>query len=190
MPLRILLCCASISRRSSIACDPAVYSPAPHVPLFPGDQDEGGDGGDHRTAPGAGPGDAAGGYAFKVHAYIVRAVNRLGVESGPSPYALTFPSAPRHVLVREVDGGTKVKWADNPEKAIAGYHVYRMTAANSRPKRLTDAPLKTTAFTDPRKGLARYFIVAVDSLGQEGEPSAPAWAGHRYPTFYEGDWHP
>ena len=33
-------------------------------------------------------------YRFGVYAYIVRAVNRLGVESGPSPYALTIPSEP------------------------------------------------------------------------------------------------
>jgi hypothetical protein len=31
-------------------------------------------------------------YRYAVYAYIVRAVNRLGVESGPSPYALTLPA--------------------------------------------------------------------------------------------------
>ena len=47
------------------------------------------------------PGPESKGYKYAVHAYIVRAVNKLGVESGPSPYALTIPSEPTNVLNRE-----------------------------------------------------------------------------------------
>ena len=43
----------------------------------------------------------SGDYGLAVYAYVVRAVNRLGTESGPSPYALTIPSAPTNVLLRE-----------------------------------------------------------------------------------------
>jgi hypothetical protein len=38
-------------------------------------------------------------------------------------------------------------------------------------------------------GRTRYWVVAVDALGQEGEPSAPAWDGQSYKGFYPGEWH-
>jgi hypothetical protein len=41
------------------------------------------------------------GYKHAVYAYLVPAVNRLGVESGPSPYALTIPSEPTSVFSHE-----------------------------------------------------------------------------------------
>src|SRR5262249_58353590 len=49
----------------------------------------------------ANPPDESNGYKYAVYAYIVRAVNHLGLESGPSPYALTIPSEPVNVLNRE-----------------------------------------------------------------------------------------
>src|SRR5262249_60160014 len=61
-----------------------------------------------------------------VYAYIVRAVNRLGVESEPSPYTLTIPSEPTSVFNREKGAMAELKWAANPEKGIAGYHVYKL----------------------------------------------------------------
>src|SRR5262249_41324262 len=64
-------------------------------------------------------------YKHAVYAYTVRAVNRLGVESGPSPYALTIPSEPTSVFNREKRNTAELKWAANPEKGIAGYHVYK-----------------------------------------------------------------
>jgi len=136
------------------------------------------------------PASESAGYRFKVYAYIVRAVNRLGAESGPSPYALTLPSAPQHVFCRETDAGAELKWVDNPEKGVAGYHVYWMSGARARPQRLTEKPTEATRFVHKPRRRCRYFIVAVDALGQEGEPSAPAWAAHRYKGFFEGDWHP
>jgi len=41
----------------------------------------------------------------------------------------------------------------------------------------------------PGGGHARYSVVAVDSLGQEGEPSSPVWFGQSYQGFFTGDWH-
>ena len=40
-------------------------------------------------------------YRFAVYAYRVRAVNDKGIESGPSPYVLTIPSAPEHLYSKE-----------------------------------------------------------------------------------------
>ena len=60
-------------------------------------------------------------YKYAVYAYIVRAVNKLGVESGPSPYAMTIPSDPTNVLNREKGDKAELKWDANPENGIAGY---------------------------------------------------------------------
>jgi hypothetical protein len=65
-------------------------------------------------------------YKHAVYAYIVRALNRLGVESGPSPYALSIPSEPTSVLNRDKGTMAELKWAPNPEKGIVGYHVYKL----------------------------------------------------------------
>src|SRR5439155_4644917 len=65
-------------------------------------------------------------YRYAVHAYRVRAVNALGVESGPSPYFLTIPSAPQHLFSKEEGEKCHLKWAANPETGLKGYRVYWM----------------------------------------------------------------
>jgi hypothetical protein len=56
--------------------------------------------------------------------------------------------------------------------------------------RLTDEPIKETTFTHKcGTSATRYWVVAVDALGQEGQPSSPVWANHSYPGFFTGDWH-
>jgi hypothetical protein len=60
--------------------------------------------------------------------------------------------------------------------------------------RLTPEPLAATGFEDPSAGkpARRYYVVAVDALGQEGLPSAPAWHNREWKTFYlpfKGEWH-
>jgi hypothetical protein len=126
-------------------------------------------------------------YKHAVYAYIVRAVNRLGIESGPSPYALTIPSEPTDVLNREKGTTAELKWAANPEKSIAGYHVYKL-AGTWGIVRVTREPIRATTFTD-KSARARYWIVAVDVLGQEGQPSSPVWHQHSYAGFFPGPWH-
>jgi hypothetical protein len=45
-----------------------------------------------------------------------------------------------------------------------------------------------TSATDTK----RYWIVAVDALGQEGIPSAPAWGWRQFKKVYDGftgEWH-
>ena len=60
--------------------------------------------------------------------------------------------------------------------------------------RLTAEPIAEIKWTDPKatRDTRRYWIVAVDALGQEGFPSAPAWHYRQYRKFYEpfvGEWH-
>jgi hypothetical protein len=137
-------------------------------------------------------------YRFAVYAYRIRAVNKLGVESGGGPYALTIPSSPKWLFSKE--DGTKcyLKWEKNPEYGIKGYRVYRMDSPRingpGQPvKRLTEEPV-TENFLDRFAGkeTARYWIVAVDALGQEGYPSAPTWHQRQYKKYYvpfTGEWH-
>jgi len=55
---------------------------------------------------------------------------------------------------------------------------------------VTDEPIKAHAFRhSPGRDQTRYWVVAVDALGQEGEPSSPVWFNHKYTGFYTGEWH-
>jgi hypothetical protein len=133
-------------------------------------------------------GPESGDYKFAVHAYIVRAVNHLNVESGPSPYALTIPSEPENVLCREKGGSAELKWDASKEKGIAGYVVYEI--ADQKVVRITPEPVKAASFVHPAgNGNKRYSIVAVDPIGQEGQPSSLAWYNKSYKGFFTGDWH-
>lgn len=135
-------------------------------------------------------------YKFGVYAYRVRAVNKQGVAGGWSEAVLTIPSAPQHLLSRE-DGTTcHLKWKANPEAGIVGYRVYRMNGrfSNAEIPRLTPDPIDRTDYTDDAAGKStrRYYVVAVDALGQEGFPSAPVWFEREWKRFYEPftkDWH-
>jgi fibronectin type 3 domain-containing protein len=130
-----------------------------------------------------------GGYRYAVYAYIVRAVNKLGAESGPSPYALTIPSEPANLLNREAGGKAQLRWERSPEKGVVGYHVYKLEGT-WKVVRVTAEPVRATAFThEGGKGPTRYWVVAVDALGQEGQPSSPVWHNHSYKGFYSGEWH-
>jgi hypothetical protein len=138
-------------------------------------------------------------YRFGVYAYRVRAVNALGVESGPSPYFLTIPSAVQWVFAKEDGEQCHLKWAANPERGVKGYRVYRMEGPKvngpGQPvTRLTAEPVTEARYTDAKasKDTKRYWVVAVDALGQEGIPSAPAWHYRQFRKFYEpfvGEWH-
>jgi hypothetical protein len=132
-------------------------------------------------------GDESAGYKFAVYAFIIKAVGH-GGESGPSPYALTIPSEPVNVLNRENGATAELKWDASPERGIAGYHVYKLEGTWSI-KRLTERPIKETTYTHQSAGATRYWIVAVDAVGQEGQPSSPAWHQQRYDAFFRGEWH-
>ena len=60
--------------------------------------------------------------------------------------------------------------------------------------RLTVEPVASLTYTDPDAGKTsrRYYVVAVDALGQEGFPSAPVWFEREWKRFYLpfiGEWH-
>ncbi len=138
-------------------------------------------------------------YRFAVYAYRVRAVNRQGGESGPSPYVLTIPSAPQYVFSKEAGDDCQLKWQKNPEDGIKGYRVYRMESPRingpgQKVTRVAAEPSAETSFMDKGIGRAqrRYWVVAVDALGQEGQPSAPTWHYRLFRKYYEpfiGEWH-
>jgi hypothetical protein len=127
----------------------------------------------------------SGEYAYAVYAYVVRAVNRMGTESGPSPYALTIAAEPENVLLRETGAGAEIKW--DPVQGAVGYLVYQI--ADQNVARITPEPVRATSFTHSGKGLRRYCVLAVDALGQEGQPSSPVWCQKSYAGFFPGDWH-
>jgi hypothetical protein len=135
-------------------------------------------------------------YRFGVLAYRIRAVNAGGVESGPSPAFFTIPSAPQWLFSKEDGAACHLKWTPNSEKALKGYRVYRMNGRYDKDSipRLTADPILATAYTDATAGKSarRYYIVAVDALGQEGFPSAPVWFEREWKQYYKpfvGEWH-
>src|SRR5262249_53883 len=148
-------------------------------------------------------------YRYAVYAYRVRAVNTHGVEGGPPPYPLPIPppphyalniqAAPQWLFSKEDGDSCHLKWSPNPEKGLKGYRVYRMESPRingpgQKVTRVTDAPVADPKLSDEKIGKAtrRYWVVAVDALGQEGFPSAPTWHYREYRRYYApfvGEWH-
>lgn len=135
-------------------------------------------------------------YRYAVFAYRVVGVDRSGTLSGPSPAVLTIPASPQQVFGREDGTSCDLKWEPNSGKGIAGYRVYRLDGRwNSDPvSRLTPDPVAATSYQDAAAGRAtrRYYVVAVDALGQEGFPSSPVWFQREWGQYYEPfirDWH-
>lgn len=135
-------------------------------------------------------------YRKAVFAYRIRSVDEAGKESGPSPALFTIPSSPQHVFSREQETACQLKWSPNPEQGIAGYRIYRMDGRYDKElvSRLTADPVLTTTFQDESAGKQsrRYYIIAVDKLGQEGFPSSPVWFQREWRQYYlpfTGEWH-
>lgn len=94
---------------------------------------------------------------------------------------------------------SRLRWLANCERGIQGYRIYRMSGPRvngpgQKVVRLTLKPVVGTNFTDGEAGKStqRYWIVAVDALGQEGFPSSPTWHNRQWKEFYlpfVGPWH-
>lgn len=135
-------------------------------------------------------------YRYAVYAYRVRAVDSAGKESGPSPARFTIPDPPQFLFSREEGTSCQLKWQASKEKGVVGYRVYRIDGRyNKDPvSRLTPEPIERTDYTDSTAGkpTRRYYVVAVDALGQEGHPSSPVWYNREWRDYYKpfvGEWH-
>jgi len=135
-------------------------------------------------------------YRFAVFAYRVTALFANNAQGGPSAAEFTIPSSPQWLFSKEEGATCHLKWAANPERGIKGYRVYRMNGRYDKDPipRLTAEPTTATTFSDPEAGKnsRRYYVVAVDSLGQEGFPTSPVWFEREWKTFYKpfvGEWH-
>ena len=135
-------------------------------------------------------------YAWATYAYRIRAVNRLGVVGGDSPWFLTVPGPVTGVFARERGSQIDLKWRPHPARGIVGYNIYRKQHRwNSSPiDRLNARPIAARAFTDAKAGQKthRYFIAAVDALGQEGLISSPVWSYREWRKYYVpfvAQWH-
>ena len=70
----------------------------------------------------------------------------------------------------------------------------RRNGPGQKVTRVTAEPITAPRWTDAKigKDARRYWVVAVDALGQEGLPSAPAWHYRQFRRYYlpfVGDWH-
>jgi hypothetical protein len=135
-------------------------------------------------------------YPRSTRAFRVRAVNALGVASGPSAAVLSIPSSPQGLFAKEEGTTCRLKWSANAEKGIRGYRIYRMDGRFDKEPvtRLTPEPIQELTFSDPEAGKKsrRYYVVAVDALGQEGYPSSPVWFEREWKSYYKpftGEWH-
>ncbi len=135
-------------------------------------------------------------YRFAVFAYRVRAVSAANQESGPSAAEFTIPSPPQWLFSKEEGTTCHLKWTASAEKSLRGYRVYRMNGRYDKDPipRLTPEPITGTMFSDPEAGknARRYYVVAVDALGQEGFPSSPVWFEREWKQYYKpftGEWH-
>ena len=114
--------------------------------------------------------------------YVVRAVNAIGQESGPSPATLSIPAPPGPVVAAPLeDGRVLVTAGAEGAVPVRGRQLYRMDSYKGDwIFRMAGAPHPGNVFVDgqkwPRGDRSCYFVIAVDELGQLGVPSSEAWS--------------
>ncbi|MGB7924717.1 MAG: hypothetical protein WCF57_15860 [Pyrinomonadaceae bacterium] len=87
------------------------------------------------------------------------------------------PSAPSSITVAAAPGRLSLFFPANPERDVAGYHIYRSTDAalpKDRWTKLTDAPTPRTTYQDEAVESGRryyYYLTAVDAAGNMSAPS-------------------
>ncbi len=116
------------------------------------------------------------------YAYIVRAVNAWGIESGPSPATLALPDPPGPVrVIPWLDGRRLVLWSPCRAEGVGGYYVMRQDDWHEDYAfRWHPAPLAACGMWDdldfPTADRRQYYVNGVDALGALGIPSAGAWS--------------
>ena len=83
----------------------------------------------------------------------------------------------RPVAARDPSGATAVllDWPDGREPDLAGYHVFRATAAGGPYRRLTASPLVRSSFRDgsaPAGAAVFYAVRSVDTSRNQSAQSA------------------
>ena len=118
--------------------------------------------------------------------YVVRAVaserppwreSPDSAEVAATPAKTTPPAPPRGLTAQPGPNGVVLTWAPGMEPDLLGYRVYRRDLPATSPRRLTDAPIAVTTFTDstaPAGVRVRYSVTAVDRSARQNEspPSA------------------
>ncbi len=110
--------------------------------------------------------------------YAVRAVNALGVESGPSPWGATVPGEPTGLRAHREEGRAVLTWRPSAHRKLQGYNVYRLDAPDGKTTRKIAGPVPEARFVDASKtdeAPCKYYVAAVDALGREGVASYGAW---------------
>jgi len=110
--------------------------------------------------------------------YVVRAVNLLGVESGPSSWATTVPGEPTGLRARREEGRVLITWRANPERHLKGYNVYRVDDRSAKDPKKVGVLVTEPRWVDASKtddAICKYYVTAVDLLDQEGFASYGAW---------------
>jgi Tol biopolymer transport system component/subtilase family serine protease/fibronectin type 3 domain-containing protein len=86
------------------------------------------------------------------------------------------PTAPSNLtaVVQGID--IVLSWDENSEPDLAGYDIYRQSAAG--PIKLNNSLLSSAGFVDPDllNGSYTYFVIAVDTIGNQSAPSNSATA--------------
>ncbi len=122
------------------------------------------------------------GLADGVYTYNLTAVDRYGLESGPSESVTvhigdtTPPAAPTGLSASASGSDVRLDWAQNTESDLAGYYVYKNT--DSGWQKITPALITGTTYTDNNvpNGTYTYRITAVDAKGNESDASSEASA--------------
>jgi len=104
------------------------------------------------------------------------------------------PSAPAHVAAEVVNGTVRITFTPSPEPDVVGYRLYR--SLNGGPFLRVERPVLTgeePKFTNyiSAGNTYRYYITAVDVVGNESAPSAvvtPIWDEAATPPDRDGGW--
>ncbi len=117
--------------------------------------------------------------------YRVTAVDASSNESAPATTNATVgdttpPAAPTGVTSSNTQTSVTVKWVASPEGDLAGYNVYRATAASGPWTKVNASLLTSTSLTESTGTLSAlnyYRVTAVDLFGNESSPAAIGAAG-------------